>query len=107
MSADVVEVGEGHDEVAAEGDGDASERVEAVPGAAPLLESGDHRLRRPHALRQSALRKAGFGSEVIDQLAQGEILLDLCSGRARNLASPRLHIIPTGVVRHCWSSDHG
>ncbi len=54
--------------------GDAGELVDAVAGAAALLESGDDRLGGAHAL--GALAGAGLGAQVVDELTEREVVFD-------------------------------
>ena len=83
---------------------DAGEGVEAGAGAATFFEAGDDRLRGAHALGEFALCKASLAAEVVDELAEGEILFD---GGARRWGSgsPCLFdVVPAGVIRHCHVS---
>jgi len=56
--------------------GDAGELVDAVSGAAALLESGDDRLGGAHALGEFALAEAGLGPKVVDELTEREVVFD-------------------------------
>src|SRR5262249_43605260 len=92
--------GERDDEVSTEGVGDASKGVDAVARPSTLLKAGDDRLRRSHPLRELALAEPGFGAQVVDELAQREILLNAGPRPSSRLSPLLLHIIPAGVIGH-------
>ena len=56
--------------------GDTSERVDSVPCTTAFFEPGDHRLRGTHPLDQCPLAEPGLGTQVVDELPDGEVLLD-------------------------------
>jgi hypothetical protein len=70
------------------------ERVDPFPGAAAFLDSRDHRLGGSHPLGKLAFAEPGFGAQVVDQLAERELLLD----RGPRLLG-RWPVLSPGVVK--------
>src|SRR5699024_3951573 len=73
-------LGERNDEVPVERSGDPGEGVDAVTCSPALLEPGDDRLGGAHPLCELALGEAGLRAQVVDELAEGEVLLDPGTG---------------------------
>lgn len=103
VSSDLNRIGEGVGDLGREREhqvpierlGHAGEGIDPVACTAPFLESGDRRLGRPHPLGQLALGKAGFGAQVVDQLAEVEVLLDPCPRLGRRCALAVLDVFPS------------
>ena len=59
---------------------DPGERVQTVPGAAPLLEPRDDPLGGAHPFRELALAEPRLGAQVVDELAEREVVLTFDRG---------------------------
>ncbi len=58
--------------------------VQSVAGSGPFFDAGDDGRRGAHALSEFALAEATLNAQVVDELAEGEVSLDLvASGSAR------------------------
>ena len=93
-------LGERDDEVAVKGGGHSGEGVDAVARSPAFLETGDHRLGGAHPLGELALAEAGFGSQVVDELAEREVLFDTGAGVGIGPGALLLDVVPAGVVGH-------
>ncbi len=58
---------------------DPGQRVEAVPGSPAFFEPGDDGLRGPHPFGERPLAEPGPGSQVMNELTEGEVLFDRSS----------------------------
>jgi len=63
--------------------GHPSESVDPVAGGTSLFETGDDGLGGLHAFGEFPLTEAGFGAQGVDELSEGEVLLESGSGLGR------------------------